>query len=122
MELDDFTADMFRQMPRIYFIGPKSCGKSTWMARLQVATWMTWNPHREVVVYFKFETFISIPTLPNQYFILFKDSLEFPCAKNRIPEAVQNVVDGLGPYECVLYDADRDVLYKPLFNAPNRFD
>ena len=103
----------FRPAALIYFVGPKSCGKSSAMARLRAEAWLSWKPH--AIQCFEFRTFMCIPKLNNQYFVLFRDSLKYLCAKTRVSEAVQDHVDNLTAYECLVYDADMDVTYNPCF-------
>ena len=112
-ELSAFTADMFRkgdfESPSIYFIGPHLCGKSTLAHKLVEAGWMSWEPRLFKTFYHR--TFLGIPVLKNQYFVLFKDSLLFSCGKERIPEIFHSRVEKLRLYEAVLYDVCNEKMY-----------
>ena len=113
-ELEIFTPDMFRVAhPKIYAVGPKSCGKTYILHRLNAAGWDSWKPI--AVETHEFETFMCIPQLENQYFILFNGSEKYECAKKRLPKSVQDKIQALKGHECLLYDPEKDLLYKPGF-------
>lgn len=103
---------MFRvqkEPPRVYAVGPSHCGKTMLITRLRSAGYSSWNLRS--IETFEMKTFITIPHLENQYFLLFKGSLVFPCSRRRIPEAVVAYVEALADYEALVYDADRNALY-----------
>ena len=55
---------------------------------------------------------MTVPVLENQYFLLFKGSLDYPCSGHRIPAFVNPYVDALAAeHDAVLYDSDRKKLY-----------
>ena len=109
-DLPSFSVDMFcTDVFCIYAVGPKGCGKTTALKRLQAAAWSAWRPADIVVA--EFQTFISIPSTKRQYFLLFRDATRFECSRARIPEAVCDLVQCLLPYQFVLYDADADACY-----------
>ena len=113
METTPFSVDMFRNEtdspPRVYAIGSQDLPKTFLCSRLAAAGWELWKPHSFDVQ--QLRTFMTVPGLANQYFILFKGSLDFPCSNHRIPAFVKPYVDALSENDAVLYDSDRKKLY-----------
>ena len=115
--METFTYDMFRFQngpPRVYAVGPSRCGKTTLLARLQSAGYLSWRSSCPIETS-ETTTFITIPCQRNQYFLLFKGALKFPCSRSRIPDTVVARVEALAEYEALLYDADTETLYVPHF-------
>ena len=115
VDLEVFTAEMFRKSPKVYVIGPKSCGKSELIKILTAAGWLQWTPRQISCVELK--TFLCVPFLRNQYLILFKGADAFECGKSRLPEFCKQRLQLLCKYECLVYDVDGDKLYTPLFTS-----
>ena len=110
-KLETFTVDMFRNGARIFVVGPKGCGKTTLCNRL-LYTMQSSSWDARSIDTFEYKTFMAVPAVPNQYFILFRGATDFPCGRAIIPETFHSRISLLPAYCSVLYDVDGCMLYE----------